>query len=239
MFKLNELSSVQIEITNRCQASCPMCARNVRGGFPNENLFTAEWTLEGYKKVFTAEVLHSLRQIIFAGCYGDPMLNNDLIEMIIYTRSLSKNVQIDIQTNASARSESWWIKLAETLEGNHTVIFALDGLHDTHSLHRIGTSFDKIIDNAKSFIKAGGTAEWQFIMFKHNEHQIDMAKEMANTLGFKKFKLIDTNRFIFGDKFDVYDRNNSITHTLERASKSKIREFNIDLIKNPKQNAAV
>ena len=35
MFKFDQLEIVQVEITNRCQASCPMCPRNIHGGIEN------------------------------------------------------------------------------------------------------------------------------------------------------------------------------------------------------------
>ena len=30
-------------------------------------------------------------------------------------------------------------------------------------------------------------AEWQMLVFKHNQHQIDEAKQMAKEIGFNKF----------------------------------------------------
>ena len=38
MFKFNELKTVHLEISTRCQASCPMCPRNYHGGLENPNL---------------------------------------------------------------------------------------------------------------------------------------------------------------------------------------------------------
>lgn len=41
--------------------------------------------------------------------------------------------------------------------------------------------------NAKAFIDAGGRAEWDYLIFKHNEHQVDEAKELSNKMGFHSF----------------------------------------------------
>jgi len=212
-----------------------MCSRNVRGGLPNKNLVEAEWTLEGYQRIFDREVLGVVKAIIFCGCYGDPIMNNDLIEMIRYTRSINKNVFITINTNGGARNNAWWAELASVLEKeNHMVVFGIDGLEDTHQLYRIGTTYQRVVEHAKVLIDAGGSAEWQFILFKHNEHQIEEAKTRSEQLGFAKFTLIDTYRFILGNSFDVYNTNNQITHRLEKSDKSAIKEFKVEMVKNYK-----
>jgi len=35
--------------------------------------------------------------------------------------------------------------------------------------YRIGVSYDKAYANLKSYVQAGGQAQWNFIVFKHNE----------------------------------------------------------------------
>ena len=35
----------------------------------------------------------------------------------------------------------------------------------------------------KWYIKAGGVARWEFLVFKHNQHQIEEARQLANELG--------------------------------------------------------
>jgi hypothetical protein len=212
-----------------------MCSRNVRGGMINENLVESEWTLDAYKTIFNNEVLSIMNSINFCGSYGDPMMNNNLIDMVEYTNQINPNLFISINTNGSLRNKEWWVNLAKALNKNHTVTFGIDGLEDTHHIHRIGTFFDKIIENAKTFIEAGGNATWQFIKFKHNEHQIEEAKLRAKELGFKNFLPVDTIRYPIVNSFDVYDKNNNVTHVLEKATTSNIKEFNVSLIKNYKE----
>ena len=78
---------------------------------------------------------------------------------------------------------------------SHKVTFGIDGLADTHFIHRPNTDFNKIISNAESFIKGGGKAVWQFIIFKNNQHQIEEAKELAKNIGFIDFFTLFTPRF--------------------------------------------
>jgi MoaA/NifB/PqqE/SkfB family radical SAM enzyme len=187
MFKFNELKSIHLEISTRCQASCPMCPRNIHGGIENPLLEINEWSLNDFIKIFSKDVLEQLEIINFCGNFGDPLMNNELIEMCEYIKVNAPNIQVLIHTNGSLRSTAWWTKLFDSLPKNHNVVFAIDGLEDTHSIYRVGTNYNLILKNAKTFIDAGGNAEWCFIRFKHNQHQVADAEHLSNKLGFNKF----------------------------------------------------
>lgn len=235
MFKFNELRQVHLEITNNCQASCPMCTRNIHGGIDNPLIEIENWTLERYKTIFTSELLNQLEAVYFCGNYGDPLMNNDLLDMIEYSVSINQSIAIRVHTNGSLRSKSWWTRLAEVMPKDHNVIFALDGLEDTHSLYRIGTNFEKVIENARAFILAGGTAEWAYIRFKHNEHQVDRARQLAKELGFQTFVMKDSSRWVGGTQFPVYNKNKEVTHYLEPSQYSEIKFIDKKVIDNYKQ----
>jgi hypothetical protein len=222
MFKFGELESIHVEITNRCQASCPMCPRNIHGGVDNPTLKINDWSYSDFVNIITPTVLQQIKQINFCGSFGDPIMNNNLIAMCRYVKETNPHIRIDIHTNGSARTTSWWQELAAALPEQHSVEFALDGLADTHALYRVGTDWNKVIANAKTFIASGGTAIWMYIRFRHNEHQIEEAELLANELGFDRFKLKDTRRFET-EKFTVLDRAGQVSHYLEQPSNSPIR----------------
>lgn len=235
MFKFNELKSIHIELTNNCQARCPMCARNHHGGLPNPYLKLTQWTLIEFKKIISPEILNLVRCIYFCGNFGDPMLHDDLIEMCAYIKHVNPNVRIAIHTNGGARKPSWWIDLAKALPVDHCVHFALDGLVDTHSLYRIGTNYNTVIKNAKAFIDAGGIAEWTFIKFKHNEHQTEECRGVAKSLGFSKFVVKNSSRFLVEPKYDVVDKEGNYTHTIEPPTETTIKFMPKEVINSYKQ----
>ncbi len=224
MFVFNNLEIIQVEVTSNCQASCPMCARNYHGGLPNPNIKLEDWTFEEFKTIISSEVLAQIKKIIFCGSFGDPILNSSLIDMCSYVKDQNSLVEICIHTNGSARSPKWWESLAMALPKRHSITFGIDGLEDTHHLHRIGTNFNTIIKNAEAFISAGGRAEWAFIKFKHNEHQVEEAEELAKKLKFKNFFVKESVRFI-DNKFSVLDKNGNIVYNLEPASTNTIKFF--------------
>lgn len=235
MFSFTQLKQIHLEITNRCQASCPMCSRNFHGGLQNPLIKNNDWTLEDFKTIMTEEVLKQLDSFYFCGNFGDPIINDNLIEMCQYAKDINPLINIRIHTNGSARTKEWWELLAKSLPITHSVIFAIDGLEDTHLRYRIGTSYNKIISNAMSFINAGGIAEWAFIKFKHNEHQVDQAKALAKELGFYRFTQKDSSRFVATDKFEVLDKNGDVVDYLEPPSKTTIKPITDNILKNYKQ----
>ena len=77
------------------------------------------------------------------------------------------------------------------------VFFSLDGVgNKSLQNYRVGADFYKILDNARAFIDTGGKAMWRMIKFKHNEHQIERAREIANEMGFWQFITVNSNRKI-------------------------------------------
>ena len=199
-----------------------MCPRNYHGGLPNPNLKLNDWTLENFVKIFDKETLQQLTGIFFCGNFGDPILNNDLIDMCKHITEHNPNLNVRIHTNGGARSSKWWKELKDSLPKDHVVIFALDGLEDTHHLYRIGTTYQRVLQNAQSFIEAGGIAEWVFIKFKHNEHQVEEAERRAKQFKFDRFTVKNTIRFIGEAKFSVLGENGAVQYYLEPPTQNNV-----------------
>lgn len=235
MFSFRDLKQIHLEITTRCQASCPMCSRNYHGGLENPNLKLADWTIEDFQKIFNNELIEQLSGVYFCGNFGDPIINNDLQQMCSHLTKNKKSLSVRIHTNGSARSIEWWKNLPKCLPQDHVVIFGIDGLEDTHSIYRIGTNFNQILKNAKAFIDAGGIAEWVFIKFKHNEHQVEEAKKLADDIGFQRFSVKNSSRFLTDDQFPVLASDGSVDYYLEPPTENKIVFVTKDLVKKVDQ----
>lgn len=234
MFKFNELRTIHLEITNNCQASCPMCARNYHGGQDNPLLKINNWTLGEFKDIFTQELMTQLQGVYFCGNFGDPILNNDLIPMIKYLSQHAPHLVVNVHTNGGARNVEWWRSLAKALPKHHNVCFGLDGLADTLHIYRIGVNYENVIKNANAFIEAGGKAEWAFIKFKHNEHQEEEARSIAKELKFATFTLKNSSRFLGEPKYRVIDKQGNITHYIEPPTDNKMHFISKDMINNYK-----
>ena len=188
---VEDIKWIQVENTTKCNAWCPACARNNSGFGLNPNFIVEDLDAELFEQHL--KLFPNLEVIQFCGTYGDFAAASNVDKHIDIAKRYAKKIQI--HTHGGIRNEDWWQKLAVTLsDQEHDVWFALDGLKGVHEIYRQGTDFDKTIANACAFIKAGGSATWQFIPWAHNEHQIKDCMRLSQTLGFKKFKFVKSVR---------------------------------------------
>ena len=130
------------------------------------------------------------------GNLGDPIVARDTLEIFKYFREHNPKMWLSMNTNAGAKSVAWWEELASVINKKGAVIFSVDGLRDTNHLYRQGVNWDNVERNMQAFINAGGRARWDFLIFEHNQHQVEEAEELATTGGCEKFMKKKTGRFI-------------------------------------------
>jgi len=149
-------------------------------------------------------VWQNLKTINFNGTTGDNIMHPDIFNIIEWV-VCNTTAEINIHTNGSLRSTSWWQQLGKLLsKHNHSVVFGIDGLEDTHEIYRTNTNWQKIIDNAQAFVQGGGHAHWQFILFEHNAHQIESCKQLSEQLNFEKFFVLRQDRFNLKDQSQAH-----------------------------------
>ena len=183
-----------METSSVCNASCPMCPRE-RPNF-NKKTDPTSLSLEKVKTLFNDDFIRNLDSMYMCGNYGDPAAAPDTKEIFRYFRKINNNIALVMHSNASLRTKKWWRELGSILsQPNDYCVFSIDGLKDTNHIYRVGTDFDKIRDNAINFISSGGIAHWHFMVFEHNEHQVEEAEALSKNLGFVEFHTKVSCRF--------------------------------------------
>jgi sulfatase maturation enzyme AslB (radical SAM superfamily) len=230
----NEIKRVHIEHTSKCNLLCPQCARVVDGTV-NPNLVLNELKLADYKKIFTSNFANQIDRVYWCGNYGDSIASGSWIECAYWLRySGVKSMQL--YTNGSARTPDWWRGLAKIFNRDYDyVYFSIDGLEDTNHLYRVNSNFKTIMKNAKAFINAGGNARWDYLIFDHNEHQIEETYNLAKEMGFKQIVFKNTSRFVGNNEFlnsisrddeQVYDKKTQEkTHTISHKNNENKSKF--------------
>lgn len=199
MYNLSQIKTIHLEVTQNCQASCPMCDRNQNGGALNPHIDLSELSLDDCKKIFKPEFIAQLQTMYMCGNLGDPIVARDTLEIFRYFRTHNPTIWLSMNTNAGARDNEWWTELAKIFGRLGTVIFSVDGLSDTNHVYRQGVSWSIVERSMTAFIAAGGRARWDFLIFEHNQHQVEEAEQLANKLGFEKFVAKKTGRFVTTD----------------------------------------
>lgn len=227
MYGINDVRVVHLEPTQLCQALCPMCDRTTLDGKVNPILTDASLSIDDIKKMFSPQFISQLERMYMCGNVGDPMLAPDCIDIFKYFRQHNKDIKLDIVTNGGARTAEFWTELAKVISN---AVFSIDGLEDTNHIYRKGVQWKNVMRNAKAFIDAGGRAKWAYLVFRHNEHQVEEAERLASKLGFKEFAIKSTSRY--GQKQNpsrkTYNRkgeqDNVLNAPIENRYKSEIVE---------------
>ena len=214
---VQDLKKIEVELTTRCNARCPGCARTLKGE-TNPNVELADITLENYKKILHSREYIEDKEIFYCGVLGDPIVNKDFKEICEYTLSMDPKVLI-ISTNGGLRSKEYWSQLGTISKNNPKLDmrFCVDGYKDTNHLYRVGVNWDRLVENMTAYSQAGGKGQWVYNPFDHNIDDIEKSKQLSTKLGFKftlrySMKQEDTHKVV-NKKTKKIENKISLTNT--------------------------
>lgn len=174
-------SSLSIEPTTSCNLRCPQCPSGLRD-FSRD---TGMLNLDLYKKVID----ETHQELIWLVLYfqGEPFLNRQFLSFVQYAS------QKKIYTSTSSNAHYFTDETARaTVEsGLDRLIISIDGItQDTYGKYRVGGKLDKVIEGTERLLywkkKLNSRTPhiiWQFIAFKHNEHEVPEIKRLAKQIG--------------------------------------------------------
>ena len=196
MWNPNNLK-VAIDITTRCNAGCPQChSTDINGCITKKDLPDITWSLEDFKKAYPPEVIRNINNANFCGTWGDPVTNNELLDMISYIKKSSSNCWITINTNGSLKNKKWWTKLGKIGGHRLNVVFAVEGItQEMHELYRRFTFLNKILENMQALSKTNATIHTQTLVYKHNQDFLSDIEDMCKLNGSIKHIHLLTDRF--------------------------------------------
>lgn len=237
MYEIENVRRLHIELSSRCNASCPACSRNLAGGPVASGLELTELSLADIQKMIPEEIAKNLVGINFCGNVGDPGMALDLLPILEYFRAHSPNIAQQVRTNGGMRNEKFWTELGlffnkqppslgNLLFQKAGVVFSVDGLEDTNHIYRRGVIWEKLIRNMRAYSATGAFAIWEWLLFDHNKHQLEEAKALAKELG---FELVVKHPLGFGEYDDaakgmsVYDKDGNFEYTIFPANFTGIK----------------
>ena len=236
-FNFNNIDEYQIEITTYCNAACPQCPRNNLGTGINPYMLLTHLSRATIDQAFDRELCQRLRQVFFCGSYGDPIMHPDFLEILRDFRNKSPTLWLYVHTNGGVHAPDYWAEIARIMNGHGQIDFGIDGLEDTLHLYRKNVKYNNVIANAQAFITAGGQAQWNFIVFKHNEHQVNLVKQLGRDMGFYNVLIRKTGRFLNHTTMTEMDLwpIAGAEYVLEPPSNEQYRNRSIQYLPNLKQ----
>lgn len=172
---------MEIEPTTSCNLRCPQCPSGLREFSRNTGML--DLTL--YKKII--DEIHPELVYLILYFQGEPFLNKQFLEFVKY--AATKNIYTATSSNAHYFTDE--MARATVESGLDRLIVSLDGItQDTYEKYRIGGNLEKVLEGTKRLVywkkKLGSKTPhiiWQFIAFKHNEHQIPELEKKAKEIG--------------------------------------------------------
>ena len=177
-------SHLTVDITNICNLKCPLCPTGI--GVPGRPKGMLEFEL--FKRIVDEMGKYLVSIDLFN--WGEPFLNKDIYSMIAYANK--RNIVTSVSTNFHHFSEPLADKLLSS--GLDILILSVDGAsQESYEKYRVGGDFQKVIGNISLLVKKKQERAikrpfifWQFLVMRHNEHEIEAAKQIAGELGVDK-----------------------------------------------------
>jgi MoaA/NifB/PqqE/SkfB family radical SAM enzyme len=200
MYTPERIKHIHLEPTQRCQAQCPMCDRT-----DNRHLKNAELSLNDFMRMVDIDFVQQLNSLLMCGNHGDPIVSNDTLSIFRYLRVNNPKMYLHMTTNAGARDDDWWKELVSIFGSRGKVTFSVDGLEDTNHLYRVNVNWKRVEHAMDVFTQAGGKGLWVYLIFEHNEHQVEEAERMAKLFGLE-FVRKKTGRWVQSYKGKKVDK---------------------------------
>lgn len=180
-----KLTKIRLEASTIYQLRCPECSRT-------KGLLKISG--EGYLKFNDfkkfVDNYPNFKKIELSN-YGEIFLNSELEDIIRY--ACIKNISLTAESGVNLNIVS-----EEMLERLVKYKFKAMGIsitgvtNDTYKIYQRGGNFDKVIKNIRKInyykqkYKTGlPELKWKFIIFGHNEHELPIARRMAEELNMK------------------------------------------------------
>jgi MoaA/NifB/PqqE/SkfB family radical SAM enzyme len=177
-------AAIQIDASAHCQLACPLCPTadgRTRAGLGQGHLKLAEFRalLERNPGIAHVELSN----------YGEMFLNPQLVELLqcAYESNVTVSAGNGVNLNHARK---------ETLEALVkyrvlTLTCSLDGATpETYAKYRVNGNLERVLENIdtiRAYRRAYGSAfpllDWQFVVFGHNEGELEAARAMASHRG--------------------------------------------------------
>ena len=214
-----------IDISSTCNLRCPLCQTGLKKNIKRKNLIS----LENYIKI--VEPVKNYVFQIFLYNWGEPFLNKDIYDIIAYNSrnniatSVSSNFNIPIDADRLVESKL-----------THLIISA-DGItQDVYSKYRVQGDINNVYSNLNKLVEAKQKhkskyphIEWQCLVTKFNEKQLNQIREKAFSMGADEVRFSNLNFYSVENDPSIQEKwlpENKRYRQFESDSFNKVRKSN-------------
>jgi len=176
---------VMIEPTNICNLQCPLCPSG-NGTLKRTKGYMG---FDVFKKII--DDIEKTAFMVVLWNQGEPYLNKDFSRMVKYASDRGLFTLVSTNGNIDYNAEE------VVNSGLDSMIVSLDGTtQETYNKYRVNGKLDKVIEGVRKIIAAkkklnriNPLLRWQFLVMKHNEHEIEKIKQLSKELDVDNLEL--------------------------------------------------
>ena len=171
---------IRLEASSFCQLRCPSCPTTTRAIHPAVG--SGFLRLEDFRRLVDANP--GLERIELSN-YGEVFLNPELVAILEYARE--RGVAITVENGANLNHARPEMLEAVVRCGVRILTVSIDGASaETYARYRVGGDLDAVLAHVATIAAHKRRLQspwprlvWQFVVFGHNEHEIALARRMA------------------------------------------------------------
>lgn len=175
-----------IDPSSICSLRCPLCPTGQRRKERTKGMMS----FSNFKRII--DELGSYVYNIDLFSWGEPLLNQEVYDMIQYAHR--RRVKVKISSHLNLLDEDKAERLVKS--GLDSLIVSLDGAsQETYQRYMVGGDFNLAIKNLKILIQKKEYLKsptphimWKFFVMKQNEHELTNARRIAIELGVDEFQ---------------------------------------------------
>ena len=196
---------LMVEPTNYCNLKCPLCP----SGNGQMTRARGKMGLDDFKALI--DRVGDKLFLLMLWNQGEPFLNRCFTQMVQYAHAK----RIPTLTSTNGHFVRTAVEAREVVEsGLDEIIVSLDGVdQQTYAQYRVGGRIEKVFDcvrllseEREKLGRRTPVINLQFIVFKHNEHDLAEAERIACEVGADKFLVKTAQVYSDGDAADFLPR---------------------------------
>ena len=213
--------AISIEPTTSCNLRCPECPSGLRSFSRPIGMLAPE---------LNKSIIDQLgKELTYITYYfqGEPYLNKDFLSMVDYASK--QNIYTATSSNGHYLDDD---NCKETIEsGLKRLIISVDGTRQSsYEKYRIGGNFNKVIEGTKNIVHWKKKLKsktpfiiWQFIVFGHNEHEVDDIQKLAKEIGVDHLSIKTAQIYNFESGSDLLPKNPKYSRYIKKGLSYKIK----------------
>lgn len=219
-FRWGKYIALAIEPTNSCNLSCAECPT----GTNDLTRPFGQFSIDSFKSILDEKA----KDLIYLNFYfqGEPFLNRKTTQLI--KLASEQNIFTSTSTNAQLITQELANEIVSS--GLNRIIISIDGTtQEVYEKYRKGGQLSKVLKATEYLIAAKEEFNsslkivFQFLVFKHNEHQIEDIKKLGRRLLVDKIEIKSAQVYNYQDSDNITSIDRYSRYRKDKSGKYQIK----------------